>query len=147
MPRRQEDIDFVAYTCDQDAYAHTGQKCSAQSVMFMHRNWRKTGLLEKIAEQAAKRSHKDLTIGPVLTWNNEQIKAHLDAVLELDGAEVLFGGTPLKNHTIPSCYGSWMPTAVFVPIKHFKSARKLKLLTTELFGPFQIVTEYTNSQL
>lgn len=24
VPRRQQDIDFVAYTCDQDAYAHTG---------------------------------------------------------------------------------------------------------------------------
>ena len=73
VPRRQEDIDFVAYTCDQDAYAHTGQKCSAQSVMFMHRNWRKTGLIEKMKEQASKRSLDNLTIGPVLTWNNERI--------------------------------------------------------------------------
>ena len=107
VPRRQEDVDFVAYTCDQDAYAHTGQKCSAQSVMFMHRNWRKSGLLEKMAEQAGRRSLKNLTIGPVLTWNNEKIKEHLDAVLELEGAEVLFGGQPLKNHSIPDCYGSW----------------------------------------
>lgn len=107
VPRRQEDIDFVAYTCDQDAYAHTGQKCSAQSVMFMHRNWRRSGLLEKMAEQAGRRSLKNLTIGPILTWNNEKIKEHLDAVLELEGAEVLFGGQPLKNHSIPDCYGSW----------------------------------------
>ena len=107
VPRRQEDIDFVAYTCDQDAYAHTGQKCSAQSVMFMHRNWRKTGLLDKMRDQAAKRSHADLTIGPVLTWNNDQIKAHVDAILELEGAEVIFGGAPLKNHSIPERYGSW----------------------------------------
>ena len=107
VPRRQEDVDFVAYTCDQDAYAHTGQKCSAQSVMFMHKNWRRSGLLEKMAEQAGRRSLKNLTIGPVLTWNNEKIKEHLDAVLELEGAEVLFGGQPLKNHSIPDCYGSW----------------------------------------
>lgn len=107
VPRRQEDIDFVAYTCDQDAYAHTGQKCSAQSVMFMHKNWRRSGLLEKMAEQAGRRSLKNLTIGPILTWNNEKIKEHLDAVLELEGAEVLFGGQPLKNHSIPDCYGSW----------------------------------------
>ena len=75
--------------------------------MFMHRNWRKTGLLEKMEQQASRRSLKDLTIGPVLTWNNSQIKAHLDAILELDGAEVLFGGAPLKGHTIPECYGAW----------------------------------------
>jgi len=81
-----------------------------------------------------------------LTWNNEKIKAHLDAILELDGAEVLFGGKPLKNHTIPECYGAFEPTAVFVPLKHFSALRKRKLLTTELFGPFQIVTEYTDAQ-
>lgn len=52
----------------------------------MHRNWRKTNLLERMEEQASKRSLDDLTVGPVLTWSNEQIQAHLDAVLELDGA-------------------------------------------------------------
>jgi len=104
--------------------------------MFVHRNWNKTGLLEKMAEQAAKRSLNNLTIGPVLTWNNDRIKAHLDAILELEGAKILFGGAPLKNHTIPECYGSWQPTAVFVPLKHFRGSRKRQLLTTELFGPF-----------
>lgn len=69
--------------------------------MFMHRNWRKTGLLEKMAEQAGRRSLSNLTIGPILTWNNEKIKAHIDAILELDGAEILFGGEPLKKHSIP----------------------------------------------
>ena len=75
--------------------------------MFMHRNWRKTGLLDKMRDQAAKRSLKNLTIGPVLTWNNERIKEHLDAIMELEGAEILFGGAPLKNHSIPDCYGAW----------------------------------------
>ena len=73
----------------------------------MHRNWRKSGLLEKMAEQAGKRSLSNLTIGPVLTWNNDKIKAHIDAILELEGTEVLFGGAPLKNHNIPACYGAW----------------------------------------
>lgn len=31
-----DEIDFVAYTCDQDAYALAGQKCSAQSMLFVH---------------------------------------------------------------------------------------------------------------
>jgi 1-pyrroline-5-carboxylate dehydrogenase len=35
--------------CDHDAYAHTGQKCSAQSILLMHKNWRKTDVLEKMA--------------------------------------------------------------------------------------------------
>lgn len=29
-------VDYVAWTSDQDAYAASGQKCSAQSVVFMH---------------------------------------------------------------------------------------------------------------
>jgi len=62
--------------------------------------------------QAAKRSLADLTVGPILTWTNEKIKAHLDAVLELDGAKILWGGVPLKNHSIPPIYGSYEPTAV-----------------------------------
>ena len=33
------DIEFVAWQSDQDAYACSGQKCSAQSIMFMHENW------------------------------------------------------------------------------------------------------------
>jgi 1-pyrroline-5-carboxylate dehydrogenase len=137
VPKKQVQIDYVAWQSDQDAYAHSGQKCSAQSVLFMHKNWSKTNVLETMKTQAAKRNLADLTVGPVLSWNNEKIKAHLDAVLELDGAKLLWGGVPLKNHNIPAIYGSYEPTAIFVPLKHFRGAqKKLKLLTTELFGPF-----------
>jgi len=66
--------------------------------LFLHRNWRRTDLLDKMAAQAAQRKLSDLTCGPVLTWNNERIQKHIDAILELDGAHVLFGGKPLKNH-------------------------------------------------
>ncbi len=78
----------------------------------MNKNWKKSNLLETMKAQAAKRSLSDLTIGPILTWNNEKIKAHLDAVLELEGSQILWGGVPLKNHTIPAIYGSYEPTAV-----------------------------------
>jgi len=63
-------------------------------------------------------------------------------VLALDGAQLLFGGVPLKGHTIPSIYGAYEPTAIQVPLKHFRSKKKRDLVTTELFGPFQIVVEY-----
>lgn len=32
----QWQVDYVAWVCDQDAYACSGQKCSAQSILFMH---------------------------------------------------------------------------------------------------------------
>lgn len=33
------DLDYVAWQCDQDAYAASGQKCSAQSILYAHKNW------------------------------------------------------------------------------------------------------------
>ena len=88
-----------------------------------------------------------MTIGPVITWTNERIKAHIDSVLELDGSELLFGGIPLKNHTIPECYGAYEPTAIKVPLKHFRATKKRNLLCTELFGPFQIVVEFGTNDI
>ena len=72
------------------------------------------------------------------------IKEHLEEVLSLEGAQILFGGKPMTGHKIPEVYGCYEPTAVFVPLRHFRGERKRKLLTKEVFGPFQIVTEYNN---
>jgi 1-pyrroline-5-carboxylate dehydrogenase len=55
-------------------------------------------------------------------------------VLELEGAKLLFGGKKLPNTNIPECYGSYEPTAIFVPLNQFEN--HFELLTTELFGPF-----------
>merc|ERR1712224_921710 len=35
------EVDFVSWQCDQDAYGFSGQKCSAQSMLFVHENWNK----------------------------------------------------------------------------------------------------------
>ena len=51
----------------QDAYAYSGQKCSAQSILFAHENWAAVGIEEKLAKLAARRSLADLTVGPVLS--------------------------------------------------------------------------------
>jgi len=59
----------------------------------------------------------------------------------------LFGGVPLRNHSIPDIYGSYEPTAIKVPLKHFRGKKKRDILTTELFGPFQIVVEYGDKDL
>jgi 1-pyrroline-5-carboxylate dehydrogenase len=133
-------IDVVAAQCDADAYAASGQKCSAQSLVAIHENWVKLGLLTKIAELAAKRSIKDLTISPVLTWTNEMIEEHIAKLLKIKGAKIQFGGKRLKRHSIPSCYGSFEPTAVFVPLKSIAS--HFDLVTTEVFGPFQVITTW-----
>ncbi|MDX1507009.1 MAG: aldehyde dehydrogenase family protein [Woeseiaceae bacterium] len=138
-------LDYVAWQADEDAYNAAGQKCSAQSALFVHDNWAEA-LLPKLGELAARRSLDDLTIGPVLTWNNEQIRAHIDAVMKIDGAELLFGGQPLSDHSIPDCYGAWQPTAVRLPLAALTSD-DFDLATKELFGPFQIVVTYGDGEI
>jgi 1-pyrroline-5-carboxylate dehydrogenase len=138
-------VDYVAWQADEDAYNASGQKCSAQSILFVHDNWA-DALLPKLGPLAARRSLENLTIGPVLTWDNDAIKAHIDAVLAVPGAELLFGGAPLTGHDIPDCYGAYEATAVRVPLAAL-CGEHFELLTSELFGPFQIVTTYGDDDL
>lgn len=145
-PDVQEE-DYVAWVCDQDAYACTGQKCSAQSILFMHENWKQTSLLSKIQELAKRRKLEDLTVGPVLTVTTEAMLEHIKKLLQIPGSKLLFGGEPLQNHTIPAIYGALKPTAVFVPIEEIVKKENYGLVTTEIFGPFQIITEYKRDQL
>ena len=142
---REDWLDYVAWQSEQDAYNASGQKCSAQSILFVHENWAEQ-LIPKMAELAARRTLQDLTVGPVLTWTTDQIQAHVDAVAARPGARLLFGGKPLSNHSIPECYGAYEPTAVDVPVAalgpdHFDR------VTTELFGPFQVVVRYGDNDL
>lgn len=142
--------DYVAFTCDQDAYAYSGQKCSAQSILFVHQNWEIAGLLAQLETLAARRKIEDLTVGPVLTVTTDTCMKHIEALLKIRGAKVLFGGRPLsgaKAAAIPKVYGAWEPTAVFVPLKEMLKQENFAVCTTEIFGPFQIVTSYEDSEL
>jgi len=40
-------------------------------------------------------------------------------ILALPGTSILFGGKPLTGHKIPSVYGAFQPTAIFVPLDQF----------------------------
>ena len=104
-------------------------------------------MVQKLKDLAARRNLDDLTIGPVLTWNNEQIKAHIDKILAIPGARVEFGGKELTGHSIPPVYGSYEPTAIYVPIQEIAKEEYFDLVCTELFGPFQIITSYKNEEL
>ncbi|KAF5933654.1 hypothetical protein HYC85_029825 [Camellia sinensis] len=140
-----QEVDYVAWVCDQDAYACSGQKCSAQSIVFMHENWSKSSLLSQMNELAARRKLDDLTVGPVLTFTTEAMLEHMHKLLQIPGSKVLFGGEALKDHSIPSIYGAIKPTAVFVPIEEILKDNNYELVTREIFGPFQVVTEYKGS--
>ncbi|KAH7686533.1 L-glutamate gamma-semialdehyde dehydrogenase protein [Dioscorea alata] len=142
-----QEVDYVAWVCDQDAYACSGQKCSAQSILFMHENWASSGLISKMKDLAGRRKLEDLTIGPVLTVTTETMREHIEKLLEIPGAKLLFGGEPLENHSIPKVYGALQPTAVFVPIREILKDYNFELVTREIFGPFQIITDYKQDEL
>jgi 1-pyrroline-5-carboxylate dehydrogenase len=140
-------FDYVSWVCDQDAYACSGQKCSAESIVFAHENWIKAGLVQKLKDLAARRTVDDLTVGPILSWTNEKIKAHIDRLLAIPGARIEFGGKELTGHSIPAVYGSYEPTAVYVPIQEMAKPENFDIATTELFGPFQVITSYKTEEL
>lgn len=141
------DVDYVAWQCDQDAYATIGQKCSAQSILFIHENWKDSGLVEKIKANAEKRSIDDFTAGPVLTVTTKSFLDHTNRLASIPGASVLFGGRELPNHQIPDKYGAVLPTAVFVPLEEMMKEENFGVCTTELFAPFQVVTYYNDETL
>lgn len=138
-------LDFVAWQSDEDAYNATGQKCSAQSILFVHDNWADK-LLPRLESLAGRRTLDNLSIGPVLSWTNAQIRKHIDTVLELPGTELLFGGNELTDHSIPDSFGAYEPTAIRAPLSLLANGH-FDLLTTELFGPFQIVASYGDSEI
>lgn len=142
-----QEVDYVAWVCDQDAYACSGQKCSAESILFMHENWASTNLLPLMQQLAERRKLEDLTIGPVLTVTTDAMMEHIAKLLEIPGSKLLFGGRPLENHSIPKIYGAMKPTAVFVPLEEMLNGDNFELVTKEIFGPFQIVTSYKQDQL
>jgi len=141
------DVDYVAWQCDQDAYASIGQKCSAQSICFIHENWKEAGLVEKMKANAEKRSLDDLTVGPTLTVTTKQFLDHTNRLASLDGAKVLWGGKELANHKIPEKYGACEPTAVYVPLEEMMKSENFDDCATEIFAPFQVVTYYNDDTL
>jgi 1-pyrroline-5-carboxylate dehydrogenase len=138
-------LDYVAWQCDQDAYNASGQKCSAQSILFVHDNWAEA-LLPELAGFAGKRRLEDLSLGPVLSWTNARIRAHIDGLLAIKGAKLIFGGGALTGHAIPDCYGAYEATAVDVPLNAL-AGDHFAAVTTELFGPFQVVVRYGDRDL
>jgi len=142
------EVDYVVWQSDQDTYSASGQKCSAQSMLIAHDNWMDLDIVGKLGERAAQRSFSELTIGPILTWTTEQILQHVDNCLALPGAKLAFGGKRLEGHSIPEAYGAVEPTAVYIPIESIlASDEAFATATKELFGPFQVITSYSDDQL
>lgn len=141
------DVDYVAWQCDQDAYASSGQKCSAQSIVFVHENWKEANLLDKMKVNAERRNLDNLTVGPFLTVTTKDFLDHTNKLASIPGAEVLWGGKEHQNHKIPDKYGAVEPTAVFVPLEEMMKEENFESCVTEIFAPFQVVTYFNDESL
>jgi len=143
------DEDYVAWQSDQDAYGFAGQKCSAQSMLFVHENWSQpeTDIVKKISDRAGQRNLENLTNCPVLSWTTEGLLEHTEKCLKIPGSSLAFGGKALAGHKIPSQYGAIEPTAVRVPVDALLDEDSFKVATTEIFGPFQVIVDYKEGQL
>lgn len=66
------------------------------------------------------------------------MQGHVQQLLSIPGAELLWGGGELPNHCIPAKFGALEPTAVFVPLVELVKPQHFELCTSEIFGPLQV---------
>ena len=62
------------------------------------------GIEERLKALAAKRKLSDLSVGPVLTWTNERMKAHIDRLLQIPGAPRCASVTQRNNMILYDLY-------------------------------------------
>lgn len=75
---------------DAQAHACSLQQAGAQHISPLLKSESEgrpdAGIEERLKALAAKRKLSDLSVGPVLTWTNERMKAHMDRLLQIPGA-------------------------------------------------------------
>jgi len=124
--------------CTKDAYSFSGQKCSAQSLLFIHDSWDLNSFRYNLKELAYRE-----TMGPIITLNNETINDHVNKLLKINKSLLWFGNKIKKNNKIPEHLGYIEPTAVFIPLEEIND-KNIDLIFKEIFGPVQIISSYSN---
>lgn len=130
------DHETVCKVCTKDAYSFSGQKCSAQSMVFLDDSWDVNRFKEKLKGLAYKE-----TMGPILTLTSDEMIEHVNKLLTIEGAELWFGNKKMDKDSIPDHLGFIEPTAVYIPIKEINEST-IELVTKEIFGPVQVITRY-----
>ena len=71
--KKDIDAQTVYNICTKDAYSFSGQKCSAQSLLFIHNSWDLKEFKNNLKEQAFEE-----TMGPVITLESNDIINHVN---------------------------------------------------------------------
>jgi 1-pyrroline-5-carboxylate dehydrogenase len=132
------DLDEAAEGVMRGAFGYDGQKCSANSRVYVERPVA-TAFLEKLVERtrgirAGDPTRRENWMGPVI--NERALRTFTDAVAEArrDGGTVLIGGEVLTD---PDTRRGYFPTPTIVtglPLDH-------RLFRDELFVPLVVVGE------
>jgi 1-pyrroline-5-carboxylate dehydrogenase len=132
------DLDEAAEGVMRGAFGYDGQKCSANSRVYVERPVA-TAFLEKLVERtrgirAGDPTRRENWMGPVI--NERALRTFTDAVAEArrDGGTVLIGGEVLTD---PDTRRGYFPTPTIVtglPVDH-------RLFRDELFVPLVVVGE------
>lgn len=135
---RDADLEKAAQGCVRSAFGLSGQKCSALSRVFVHRD-RKAELIQRIVDKAAALEVGDPTtrtvfVGPVI--NDEAVRRYDIAAAEArrDGVVHIGAGRPSNRPELASGYFV-LPTVVEVASAH-------RLARDELFLPFLVVDTF-----
>lgn len=132
------DEELIYDISTKDAYSFSGQKCSAQSLLFIDESWDLIEFRNNLRDRAYKE-----TMGPVITLNSQEMLEHINKLLEIENSELWFGNRKLPREYFPNCLGSIEPTAIYIPIDNINNDN-IKLVTKEIFGPVQVITSYND---
>lgn len=122
-------VQNISKLCSSDAYTFSGQKCSAQSILFVHDTWDFNKLIYDINNYS-----KGEKMSQLMSISNKQINQHIDNILKIRGSKILFGGKIIGSNIMK-------PTAIYVPMNKINKFN-INLIFKEIFAPFQIITSY-----
>ena len=129
-------FDMIATTCDKDAYSFSGQKCSAQRLLFIHKN-NYQPLVDIITEKALKRNVADKSIVPLLSVSKQQF---IERFIKLSQLSTLLFGREIDNSTC-----MWSPTCFSMSCYSF--IENYDIVCQELFGPLQVIVQYDDDDI
>ncbi|KAF9694674.1 hypothetical protein EKO04_007226 [Ascochyta lentis] len=136
------DVDWLASAAIRSAFEFQGQKCSAQSRLFVPRSmWEDGALRNALLREAAKMTHGNHVrqlhhpLGPMINQAAFERFREFVSRAKKDGHELLYGGTQDGSR------GFFVEPAIFEVNQADESAES-DLMTKEIFGPLFAVQTY-----
>lgn len=129
---------------DRDAFELSGQKCSAQRLLFVPRKY--SNIVEQSIEQNLINRHRfKYGIVPTLSVSNGQISEHIEKLAKILIPERIIGGKPIEHLPYFNQYGYYQPTTVITNVEQLN--KNISYVSTEIFAPIQILSYYNEDDM